>query len=95
MNFNIGDKVWFIKHYFPKYPNRPFDTYKICKGVLKDIIPNVKIISYCGTVTDIITHYVIKGLPNCIFENVYSTEFEALEVFNQLKKEYNIKEYYQ
>ena len=66
MNFNIGDKVWFIKHYFPKYPNRPFDTYKICKGVLKDIIPNVKII-----ISDLtISAKIISNKPALNFDSI-------------------------
>lgn len=90
INFNVGDEVWFIKHYFPS--NRiPYDTYKVRKGVLSEVIPNVKTIaSDRKTILQTCTHYVIKGLPNHFFENVYHTEAEALEVFKQS----NLKEYY-
>ena len=90
IDFTVGDDVWFIKHYFPS--NRiPYDTYKVRKGVLSKVIPNVKVIaSDRKTVLRIITNYVIKGLPNSLFENVYSTEAEALEVFRRS----NFKEYY-
>lgn len=88
--FKKGDTIWFIKHYFPrKY--RPYDTYKVCKGVLSEVIPNVKVIaSDRKTVLRTITHYVIKGLPNNLFENVYYTESEALESLKQLKDKYNL-----
>ena len=90
IDFNAGDEVWFIKHYFPS--NRiPYDTYKVRKGVLSEVIPNVKVIANDRkTVLRTIVHYVIKGLPNNLFENVYHTEAEALEVFKQS----NLKEYY-
>lgn len=90
IDFNVGDEVWFIKHYFPS--NRiPYDTYKVCKGVLFEVIPNVKIIaSDRKTILRTCTHYVIKGLPNHFYENVYHTEAEALEVFKKSK----FKEYY-
>ena len=90
IDFNTGDEVWFIKHYFPS--NRiPYDTYKVRKGVLSEVIPNVKVIaSDRKTVLRTIVHYVIKGLPNNLFENVYHTEAEAIEVFKQS----NLKEYY-
>lgn len=88
--FKKGDSIWFIKHYFPrKY--RPYDTYKVCKGVLSEVTPNVKVISNDRkTVLRTITHYIIKGLPNHIFENVYKSEIEALEEFKQLKDKYNL-----
>lgn len=47
---------------------------------------NVNIIaSDRKTVLRTCTHYIIKGLPNHMFENVYHTETEALEEFKQLK----------
>lgn len=83
--FKKGDVIWFIKHYFRN--NRiPYDTYKVRKGVLSEVIPNVNIIaSDRKTVLRTCTHYIIKGLPNHMFENVYHTETEALEEFKQLK----------
>ena len=92
--FKKGDVIWFIKHYFPS--NRiPYDTYKVRKGVLSEVIPNVKVIANDRkTVLRTITHYIIKGLPNHIFENVYKSEVEALEEFKQLKDKYNLLEYY-
>ncbi len=94
MEFKKGDTIWFIKHYYPiKY--RPFDTYKVCKGELIEVTPNVKVIARDKkTVLRTITHYVIKGLPNNLFENVYGSEVEALEAFKQLKDKYNLLEYY-
>lgn len=90
IDFNVGDEVWFINHYFPNN-RRPYITYKVRKGVLSKVIPNVKTIaSDRKTILRTCTHYVIKGLPNCFFENVYHTEAEALEVF----KKSNFKEYY-
>lgn len=90
IDFNPGDEVWFIKHYFPSN-RRPYSTYKVRKGVLSEVIPNVKVIANDRkTVLRTIVHYVIKGLPNSLFENVYHTEAEALEVFKQR----NLKEYY-
>ena len=90
MGFNAGDEVWFIKHYYPSN-RRPYDTYKVRKGVLFEVIPNVKVVaSDRKTVLRTIIHYVIKGLPDNLFENVYHTEAEALQSF----KEQNLKEYY-
>lgn len=95
MELKQGDNIWFIKHYYPKWPYRPFETYKVCRGVLKSIIPNVKIIaSDRKTIIRTVTHYVIKGMPDCLFENVYITEDEALKEFKRLKEKYNWIEYY-
>ena len=92
--FKKGDIVWFIKHYFPS-KRIPYDTYKVCKGKLVEVTPNVKVIANDRkTVLRTITHYIIKGLPNHIFENVYKSEVEALEEFKQLKDKYNLLEYY-
>ena len=92
--FKKGDIVWFIKHYFPS-KRIPYDTYKVRKGKLVEVTPNVKVIANDRkTVLRTITHYIIKGLPNNIFENVYKSEDEALEEFNQLKVKYNLLEYY-
>lgn len=83
--FKKGDVIWFIKHCF-RSSRIPYDTYKVCKGVLSEVIPNVKIVaSDRKTVLRTCTHYIIKGLPNHIFENVYHTETEALKEFKQLK----------
>jgi hypothetical protein len=83
--FKKGEIIWFIKHYFPS-KRIPYDTYKVRKGVLYEVIPNVKVIANDRkTVLRTITHYIIKGLPNHMFENVYHTETEALEEFKQLK----------
>ena len=42
--FKKGDVIWFIKYYFRS--NRiPYVTYKVRKGVLSEVIPNVKIIA--------------------------------------------------
>ena len=92
--FKKGDIVWFIKHYFPS-KRIPYDTYKVRKGKLVEVTPNVKVIANDRkTVLRTITHYIIKGLPNNIFENVYKSEIEALEEFKQLKDKYNLLEYY-
>lgn len=92
--FKKGDIIWFINHYFPS-KRIPYDTYKVRKGVLSEVIPNVKVIaSDRKTVLRTITHYIIKGLPDCLFENVYKSEDEALEVFKELKEKYNWLEYY-
>lgn len=90
IDFTVGNEVWFIKHYCPS--NRiPYDTYKVRKGILYEIIPNVKVIvNDKKTILQTSTNYIIKGLPNDLFENVYHTEAEALEVFKQS----NLKEYY-
>ena len=86
--FKKGDDIWFIKHYFPS-KRIPYDTYKVRKGILSEVIPNVKVIaSDRKTVLRTITNYIIKGLPNHIFENVYKSEDEALEEFKQLKDKY-------
>ena len=83
--FKKGDVIWFIKHCF-RSSRIPYDTYKVHKGVLSEVIPNVKIVaSDRKTVLRTCTHYIIKGLPNHMFENVYHTETEALEEFKQLK----------
>lgn len=92
--FKKGDIIWFIKHYFPS-KRIPYDTYKVRKGILSEVIPNVKVIaSDRKTVLRTITHYIIKGLPDCLFENVYKSEDEALKVFKELKEKYNWLEYY-
>lgn len=93
MEFNAGDEVFFIKRYWPSWPYRPFDTFKVCKGILKEVNTDVKVIaSDRKTVLYTTTHYIIKGLPNNIYGPllVFKTEAEALEVFKQRK----LKEYY-
>lgn len=92
--FKKGDIIWFIKHYFPS-KRIPYDTYKVRKGVLSEVRPNVKVIaSDRKTIIRTVTHYVIKGLPDSLFENVYITEDEALNAFKELKEKYNWLEYY-
>jgi hypothetical protein len=91
MEFKAGDVVWFIKRYFPKNPYRPFCTFKICKGKLKSVTPDVKVISSDGkTVLYTETHYIIKGLPDWIYVKVYASEADAEEAF----KKQNLKKYY-
>ena len=88
--FKKGDVIWFIKYYF-RSSRIPHVTYKVRKGVLSEIIPNVKIIaSDRKTVLRTCTNYIIKGLPNHMFENVYHTESEALEEFKLLKDKNNL-----
>ena len=92
MEFNAGDEIWFINRYYPRWPYRPFNTFKVRKGVLKSVVPNVQFWSDCSR-TKLIgteTHYIIKGLPDYIFTKVYATEAEAKAEFKRLK----LKEYY-
>ena len=92
MEFKAGDEIWFIKHYYPRWPYRPFDTFKVRKGILKSVTTDVKVWADCSRkkLLRTETHYVIKGLPDSIFVKVYTTEAEAKEAFKQL----NLKEYY-
>ena len=93
MEFNVGDEVFFIKRYWPRWPYRPFDTFKVCKGILKEVNTDVKVIaSDRKTVLYTTTHYIIKGLPNNIYGplSIFKTESEALQSF----KEQKLKEYY-
>ena len=93
MEFKVDDEVFFIKRYLPRYPYRPFDTFKVCKGILKEVNTNVKVIAADRkTVLYTTTHYIIKGLPNNIYgpSSVFETEVEALQSF----KERKLKEYY-
>jgi hypothetical protein len=90
MEFKAGDEVWYIKEYLPTW-RRPFRTHKICKGVLKSVTPDVKVISSDGkTVLYTETHYIIKGLPDWIYVKVYASEADAEEAF----KKQNLKKYY-
>lgn len=89
--FKKGDEVWFINHYFPSFPRRPFERYKVCKGILKEVIPNVKVIaSDRKTILYTETHYIIKGKPDWIYAEIYKTKQDALNIFKQR----NLKEYY-
>lgn len=90
MEFKNGEEIWFIKQYVPRLPYRPFFTYKVHKGILKSVIPNVRIISRDKTVLYTETHYVIKGLPDHIYTEVYATKEEAKLEFKKRK----LKEYY-
>lgn len=92
MEFKAGDEIWFIKHYYPRWPYRPFDTFKVRKGILKSVTTDVNVWKDFSRkeLLRTETHYVIKGLPDSIFAKVYTTEAEANEAFKQL----NLKEYY-
>lgn len=87
MKYKKGDTIWFIKSYYPKFPKKPFMTYKIHKGVIKKVISNAKIIGSDGELLYSKTVYKLKGFPNCEYSesSIFATEEDAKLYFKEKK----------